>query len=120
MCWVLILLQACRAAVSHLAPLPAASPSVCLSLLSPAGDAAGRSFLQAVEACQGQEQTCQVCPCPVLVAGTDHSQSSSESAPKLQITLLPLLVRIITMKLIFHERVSCFLIRSAPKILTEK
>lgn len=54
------------------------------------------------------------------VAGTDHSQSSSKSAPKLQITLLPLLVCIITMKLIFRERVSCFLIRSAPKILTEK
>lgn len=65
-----------------------------------------------------RSETCQACPCPV--AGTDHSQSSSKSAPKLQIALLPLLVCIITMKLIFHERVSCFLIRSAPKILTEE
>lgn len=63
---------------------------------------------------------CQVCPLPVSVAGVDHAQTSSESTPKLQITLLPLLVHIIMVKLIFHERVSCFLIRSAPKIPTEK
>lgn len=62
----------------------------------------------------------QVCPLPVSVAGVGHTHTSSESTPELQITLLPPLVHIIMVKLIFRERVSCFLIRSAPKIPTEK
>ena len=66
-----------------------------------------------------KSKTCQVCPLPVSVAGVDHAQTSSESIPELQITLLPLLVHIVV-KLIFHGRVSCFLIRSALKIPTEK
>lgn len=63
---------------------------------------------------------CQVCPLPVSVAGAGHAQTSSESTPELQISLLPSLVHIIMVKLIFRESVSCFLIRSALKIPTEK
>lgn len=46
--------------------------------------------------------------------------SRAQSSPKVEITLLPLLVHIMSVKLIFHERVSCFLIRSDLKILAEK
>lgn len=63
---------------------------------------------------------CQICPLPLSVAGVHHAQTSSESTPEQQIALLPLLVHIIMVILIFRERVSCFLIRSAPKIPTEK
>lgn len=49
-----------------------------------------------------------------------RAQSSPKQTPKVEIALLPLLVHIMSVKLIFHERVSCFLIRSALKILAEK
>lgn len=89
----------------HLVHLPGTLLSLSWGQSGPLGTGTGPEWLR---------------PKLVFPAGLGHAQHSPKQTAVLEIALLSFLVCVITMKLIFHEGASCFLIRSALKIPANK